>query len=61
MTFKEKLSYEHVDEKYNHYNVLNEYEIKLVDDKLVSVRNEFLFEVDKKSYVWDYFYKKYSK
>lgn len=56
----EKIKYRHIDENYKEYFVENEYEICFKHNEIVSVRNNYGFLVDKKSFVWGYFQKKYS-
>ncbi len=59
MIKKEKLRFTHFDHNYKKHFTEFEYELKFVNNELVSIRNEFLFEVDKKSFVWEHFSQKY--
>lgn len=59
MIKKEKLQFEHLDEKYKKHHTEYEYELQFENKELVSVRNQFGFRVEKSSYVWEYFSNKY--
>lgn len=56
---KDKITYRHINNNYEPFFVTNEYELKFVNNEIVSIRNGFGFEIDKKSHVWYYFTNKY--
>ena len=49
----ETMTFIHVDEDYNKHKTSFQYEIEMKEGVITTIRNEFGFKVDEKSYVWE--------
>jgi hypothetical protein len=59
MEKKEKIRYTWFDDSYKKHFMEVEYILQFNETGLDCVRNEYLFKVDPKSFVWEHFSKKY--